>query len=126
MIGNTHTCTRTSACLIFDAATSCSYIYRFTECFAGVSAARQVYREAITSLPNIAMLRIAYAEFEEQYGSSGLVPVILKSAYEAIPSLLTFSAWQRCIRRKEGKIPARKCFSDTFPLRNNLTFGPEV
>ena len=93
---------------------------------ANVLILRGMYREAIGTIPYCALLRIAWAEMEEEAGNMEISRDILRVCYEFVPSALTFSVLQRHIRRKEGKTAARKCFSETLPLRLERKLPIEV
>jgi len=92
----------------------------------GVSEARKVLIEAIETLPNVALLRVAYSEIEEHYGSVDNARKILDSAFEALPCGLLFAVRQRFIRRREGLLVARQCFSETLAMRLDKRLGYEV
>jgi len=84
---------------------------------SSVLVVRAIYREGISILPYCALLRVAWAELEEEHGNVEIARDILKQCYESVPGALSFSALQRFVRKKDGKSAARKCFSETLPLR---------
>lgn len=66
------------------------------------------------------------AEFEEQHSSIDNATNVLRTAFETVPCAFTFAALQRLIRRKDGKIAARKLFSETMAMRADGTLGYDV
>lgn len=92
----------------------------------GMAAARKVMNEAVTVLPGVALLRVAYAEFEEQWGSPDTARKILDEAFTQLPCGLLFAVKQRFIRRRDGIVAARQFFSDTLPMRLDKKLGYEV
>lgn len=95
---------------------------------SGIMAARAIYREAVEMAPKSALLRLAHAEVEEKHGNYELAEELIRGAFINIPSGFTFSVLQRYIRRRDGKLPARKVFSDTLGLRQekNLAFEVQI
>ena len=93
---------------------------------ANVLVLRKMYIKAVSIIPHCALLRIAWSEMEEEAGNMEVSRDILKQCYELVPSPLTFSVLQRHIRRKDGKTAARKCFSETLPLRVERKLPIEV
>ena len=93
---------------------------------SGVSEARIVYKEAIEVIPTVYMLRLALAELEECQGNIDSARDILRLAFQQLPSAWSFSIYQRFVRRHDGLTSARRCFSDTFPLRVDKSLGYEV
>ena len=91
-----------------------------------VNEARNVYREAIDIIPNVAFLHIAYAEFEEINNNIDTAREILKLFFDKMPSAFTFAVYQRFIRRHDGLLAARKLFNDTLPQRLDNNFGFEI
>jgi len=92
----------------------------------GMAAARTVMNEAISVLPGVALLRVAYSEFEEQWGSPDTARKILDEAFAQLPCGLLFAVKQRFIRRRDGIVAARQFFSDTLPMRLDKKLGYEV
>lgn len=91
--------------------------------------ARAVLREAIETIPDVVLLRVALAELEECHGGANGVDAareVLRTAFEAQPSVQSFSVYQRFVRRKDGVTAARKLFSETLPLRKEGKLGYEV
>lgn len=91
-----------------------------------VAEARAILKEAIDLIPNVSFLRIALAELEEVHGGADAARDLLRTSFEKLPSALTFSVYQRFIRRTDGMNAARKLFSETFSLRADKTLGTEV
>lgn len=94
----------------------CNYI-KSTNITSSVLPIRALFREAISIIPSCAVLRIAWAEVEEEFGNVEISRDILKQGYEATLTPIAFGALQRFIYKKDGKTAARKCFSETYPLR---------
>ena len=95
----------------------------------GATVARQVYQEAIETVPDIVALRVALAELEEAEGNNDAAKAALQAAFDKLPSAFTFATLQRFVRRKETIAAARKIFSDTLLLRRdpaNETLGLEL
>ena len=95
----------------------------------GATVARQVYQEAIETVPDIVALRVALAELEEAEGNNDAAKAALKAAFDKLPSAFTFATLQRFVRRKESIAAARKVFTDTLLLRRdpaNETLGLEL
>jgi hypothetical protein len=88
--------------------------------------AKSVLREALGCNPHVACLRVALAELEEECGDLEAAKETLRAAFAAMPSGFTFSVLQRFVRRTEGIVAARKCFSDTISLRCDGTLDHEV
>lgn len=78
---------------------------------------RAIYREAIEIVPKMAFLRLSFAECEEKAANFESCKEILRQMFIQIPCGFTFAAYQRFIRRREGILGARKCFSETFTMR---------
>jgi tetratricopeptide (TPR) repeat protein len=88
--------------------------------------ARTALKEGIELIPDVALLRIALAEFEENEGMFDAAREVYRCAFEAIPCSLTFSCFQRYTRRREGIAVARRLFSETLPLRLSRKLGVDV
>lgn len=91
---------------------------------AGIYAAKDVLREAIAVVPDIVVLRLALSEVEEK-GSVEVARDILKRAFDDLPSMLSFSLWQRFCRKIDGVVGGRTAFSATISLRQN-TSNPDM
>lgn len=91
-----------------------------------INEARNVYREAIEIIPNVAFLHVSYAEFEEINNNIDTARDILKSFFDKMPSAFTFAVYQRFVRRHDGLLAARKLFNDTLPQRLDNNFGFEI
>jgi cleavage stimulation factor subunit 3 len=70
-----------------------------------IAEARNALKEGIELIPDVAMIRIALAEFEENQGAHEAARDVYRGAFEAIPSALTFTCFQRYVRRREGSYP---------------------
>lgn len=92
----------------------------------GLAEAKAVLREALDCNAQVASLRIALAELEEEGGDVDAAKDTLRAAFAAMPSGFTFSVMQRLVRRTEGIVAARKCFSDTMSLRCDGSLDHEV
>jgi hypothetical protein len=79
---------------------------------SGATAARTIFREGIEVVPSSALLRIAFAEMEEQFGTLDTARDVLDASFQAVPSALMFSAYQRFLRRNDGVNAARRIFSE--------------
>lgn len=90
------------------------------------SFARKVLGDAIETIPGVGVLRFALAEILELEDNIDMARHTLKQAYEQIPSGLTFSVFQRFIRRHDGFIAARKLFSETQHLRQEKKVGFDI
>lgn len=90
------------------------------------SYARKILLDAIETIPGVSILRFASAEILELEGNTDAARHTLKQAYEQIPSGLTFSVFQRFIRRHDGFIAARKLFSETQHLRQEKRVGFDI
>ena len=66
------------------------------------------------------------AEFEEQHNSIDAAYEVLKSAFDRVPSAFTFALLQRVTRRRDGKVAARRLFSETLSMRKDGVLGCEV
>ncbi len=86
-----------------------------------------MYAQAIECNPTVSLLRVGMAELEELSGSAAAAEDTLRNCFEQIPCGFTFSLYQRFVRRKHGKVAARKLFSGTLGMRNaNPKLGYEV
>lgn len=101
--------------MVFDQCLCC-FLYhpevwiclaKFTAGYPEVSA---VYKNAIDIIPNSAYLRIALAEHEEINNKLNDAKETLKVAFEKLPSAVTFSVYQKFVRRHESIDAARKLF----------------
>lgn len=90
------------------------------------SSARKILGDAIETIPGVSVLRFSLAEILEVEGNIDTARHTLKQAYEQIPSGLTFSVFQRFIRRHDGFIAARKLFSETQHLRQEKRVGFDI
>jgi tetratricopeptide (TPR) repeat protein len=88
--------------------------------------AKAILREALGCNPQVASLRVALAELEEESGDLEAAKDTLRTAFNAMPSGFTFSVLQRLVRRTEGIVAARRCFSDTMSLRCDGSLDHEV
>ncbi|CAE7811955.1 RNA14, partial [Symbiodinium microadriaticum] len=88
--------------------------------------AREVLKDALDVNPQVPTLWFALAEFEELHDSLTAAVSVLRTAFEVVPCAFTFAALQRLVRRKDGKIAARKLFTETKNLRSDGTLGYEV
>lgn len=68
-----------------------------------VTEARAVLKEGIDLIPDIALLRIGLAEFEESQSNFEAAREAYRGAFEAVPCALTFSSFQKFVRRREGQ-----------------------
>jgi len=93
--------------------------------FSAVNA-RNALKEAILVIPNTPTLWLALSELEEKNGDVESAADILRLCFEQIPNSFTFSLLQKFIRRRDGKVAARKLFSDTILLRDEGVLGLEV
>ena len=91
----------------------------------GSHIAREIYREAIQVLPDVIGLRMAFAELEESISNAVAAKDILKQAYIDSPCSFTFSLWQRLVRRLDGTLEARRCFSETY-FQRRQQFSEQV
>lgn len=82
----------------------------------GVVAAKATFREAVEVLPSSELVRIAYADMEEEYGSVEGARDVLRSALVSIPTGLMFAAYQKFLRRVDGVAAARRLFSECLAL----------
>ncbi|CAE7535359.1 CSTF77, partial [Symbiodinium microadriaticum] len=120
--------------MVFDMCLGCFYLhpevwislYRYVLSTAGPADARAVLKDALAVIPQVPTPWFVMAEFEEQHGSLAAAVGVLRTAFETVPCAFTFAALQRLIRRKDGKIAARKLFSETKGLRSDNTLGYEV
>ena len=105
--------------------------------FGSASEARAILLQAVDAMPEVAVLRIALAEFEERLGAEavqggsaaqGLLSArnVLKTAFDTLPSAYTFSVFQRFVRRCEGLQAARRVFTDTWRLRQDRRLGLDI
>lgn len=104
--------------------------------FGSANESRIILLQAVEAMPEVAVLRIALAEYEERLGgeavhgsaAQGLSSArgILKTAFDNLPSAYTFSVYQRFIRRCDGKQAARRVFTDTFRLRQERRLGLDI
>ena len=92
----------------------------------GTGHAKKVLMEAIETIPSVTVLRFALAEMEELSGSVEGARTVLQVAYEQFPSGLSFSVFQRFVRRHDGFVAARKLFSDTQHLRQEKRVGFDI
>eukprot|EP01039_Chlorochromonas_danica_P004320 gene4320-4741_t len=83
----------------------------------GVGKARALLRQAITAVPQAALLRIALADLEEESNRVEVAKEVLQEMFERLPGGFTFSLYQRLVRRSLGVSAARRLFSETAPLR---------
>jgi len=51
----------------------------------GADAARQVYTDAVASVPDVVSLRVALAELEEAQGQRDAAKAVLKAAFDRLP-----------------------------------------
>jgi len=93
---------------------------------AGPADARAVFRDAVEVIPDVALLRVAFSEFEERLGNLEAARSLLKATFQQLPSAFSFSSFQRFVRRQDGKVAARCCFSDTASLRQEQVLNYEV
>ncbi len=80
---------------------------KFTTGYTEISA---VYKSAIEIIPNSVYLRIALSEHEEINNKLNDAKETLKVAFEKMPSAVTFSVYQKFVRRHESIDAARKLF----------------
>jgi predicted Zn-dependent protease len=92
----------------------------------GVVQARTVLKEALATLPQSIILWLELSELEEKYNGVDVACEVLRNAFEQIPSAFTFALLQRVVRRRDGKIAARKAFAETIALRHEGILGFEV
>eukprot|EP01041_Mallomonas_annulata_P001032 gene1032-2022_t len=120
--------------LVYDQCISCMRLHpeiwislaKYQQENTSIIAARSVYKEAIEIIPDVAILRLGLAELEENQGNLEVSRDVLRQAFLELPSAFTFATLQRFIRRVDGKAGARKCFSETLPLRRDGTLNYEV
>lgn len=93
---------------------------------SGIVEARAVLNEAIETIPASALLRVSFSEIEEQHGSIDNARKILNVAFDHMPNGFVFAVRQRFIRRRDGLVAGRKCFSDTLSMRLDKKIGFEV
>jgi hypothetical protein len=94
--------------------------------YYGIVEARNTMKEAVLIIPKVPCLWLAFSELEEKNGDVDSAVDILRTNFEQNPSAFTFMLLQKLIRRKDGKIAARKLFSDTIILRNDGILGLEA
>ena len=120
--------------MIFDRFISCFYHHpeawimfsKYQHHFKGIEDAVNTLKEGIVVIPDVPTLWLELAELEETSGEIDNAQETLRSCFEQIPSSFTFSILQKFIRRKEGKVSARKLFSDTIILREKGVLGLET
>ena len=88
--------------------------------------AKSILKEGIECNKNSCLLRFALAELEEEMGCMDDVLVTLREAVSEIPCGLTFSVYERFVRRTQGITSARRCLSETIELRADGSFNHEV
>lgn len=91
-----------------------------------IKISKAILMEGIECNSHVAILRVALAELEEASGNTMAARETLRSAFRDIPSAFTFSVLQRHIRRLDGKLQARKFFSDTMSARLDGALNFEV
>lgn len=117
--------------MIYDQCLSCFMFHPevwmsmalYEEKYGTLADVRAVYREAIETIRNIAFLRIALADLEELDGNLETARDVFRQAFEKVPCPLTFSLYQRFIRRHDGVNATRKLFSEALQQRADSTIG---
>jgi tetratricopeptide (TPR) repeat protein len=119
---------------LFDRFLTCFYFHpeawiMLSQCqlqFFTSTDARNTLKESILVIPNVPTLWLNLAELEESDGDVESAEDILRLCFEQVPSSFTFAIFQKFIRRKDGKVAARKFFSDTVLLREEGVLGLET
>ena len=88
-----------------------------------LASAREIYTRSLEAIPASSLLRLAYAEAEEVYGSLSHATRLYKEAFAKLPSAATFSAYQRHLRRTVGMLAARRLFTEAMHERNDKKHG---
>lgn len=120
------------------------FVLQQTDKKVAVCEAREIYKQGIDCNPGVSLLRIGLAELEEvgvdsqlldgnkeqvEFSTGDVVAAeeTLREAFLNQPGGFTFAVYQRFVRRRSGKLAARKLFGSTLSLRNeNPKVGFEV